>query len=291
MAMAWQMYKVILQLCSPLHIGCGKIGNLQRTYPYVTGRVMWGALTMRLTRDKCKGNEINDSSIYQEVGEQVHRELAFTYFYPVLSSGNHYQIEWPWKDQRAFRYRFLSSYAGTALDYPQQSAARGMLRETEFISPYTLDEGKRVFLQGYIFEKKGCTLSWQEAVKRLQLGGERGYGWGKVKPVAINPCREDDKLFGKEIKFLKSDERPRVCLPAKARLLAHTVAADYPFADGPIEPLAGREWRPNQKGNAYVGQHIAFNEICFAPGSVLVNNDNHYDFRIDPFGVWRLSEK
>lgn len=157
--MSWRIYQVILQLCSPLHIGCGKIGNLQRTRPYITGRVIWGALTMRLTRDMAKsGAAADDSRIYQEVGEQVHRNLAFTYFYPALLSGNTYQVNWPWEQENSFRYRFLGSYAGTALSYPQKSAVRGMLREAEFISPRTLDKGEPVFLLGYIFEKKDAAF-------------------------------------------------------------------------------------------------------------------------------------
>ena len=53
--MTWRAFEVVLRLRSPMHIGCGKVGNLQRTRPYVTGRVLWGALTMRLTRDAAQG--------------------------------------------------------------------------------------------------------------------------------------------------------------------------------------------------------------------------------------------
>ena len=45
--MAWRAYKIVLRLRSPLHIGRGKVGNLQRTRPYVAGRNLWGALTAR----------------------------------------------------------------------------------------------------------------------------------------------------------------------------------------------------------------------------------------------------
>jgi hypothetical protein len=46
------MYHLVLRLRSPLHIGWNKTGNVQRTRSYVTGRNLWGALTMRLTRDQ-----------------------------------------------------------------------------------------------------------------------------------------------------------------------------------------------------------------------------------------------
>jgi len=38
-------------------------------------------------------------------------------------------------------------------------------------------------------------LDWQAACKRLQIGGERGYGWGDIELVRL--CEpEDNRLFG-----------------------------------------------------------------------------------------------
>jgi len=61
------------------------------------------------------------------------------------------------------------------------AAAERMLYEVEFLSPRTLDTGESVFLKGYVFERDGCSLKWKSTLKRLQLGGERGYGWGSVE--------------------------------------------------------------------------------------------------------------
>jgi len=279
--MSWQIYKVIFQVCSPLHLGWGKIGNLQRTRPYAIGRVLWGALTMRLTRDMVKsGIAAQDSCLYQKVGKNVHRDMAFTYFYPALRSGNTYQVFWPWENEAAFRYRFLSSYTGTAFSDSQQSAARGMLWETEFLSPSTIDTGEPVFLLGYIFVKEGCNLAWRKAVQRLQLGGERCYGWGDIRVVLISES-SDNTLFGQDIRFQEQGEQPAVHLPAYTRLLAHTIA-DNVNANGDVEPLVGREWRSNLQNNCNAGQYIAFNEICFAPGSILTEPA---DFLISEFGI------
>jgi hypothetical protein len=282
--MAWRNYKVILQICSPLHCGCGKIGNLQRTRPYLTGRSLWGALTMRLTRDKAgKGVAVNDSRRYQAIGEQIGQNLAFTYFYPALRAGGTYQVNWPWEDGEVpFRYRFLSSYTGTALNCLQQSAATGLLREVEFISPFALDKGEQVYLQGYIFEKEGCSLPWQNAIRHLQLGGERGYGWGYVKAVEVLKI-DDNYLFGKKIKILKKEDCLVVRLSAGERILAHAETGDFEAA-GEIEPLVGREWRSDLERNRYAGQHIVFNKFCFAPGSILRKCT---EFLIDKYGVWR----
>ncbi len=281
--MAWHIHRVVLRLHSPLHIGCGKVGNLQRTRPYVTGRVLWGALTMRLTRDAAQGRgPATDSRKYREVGDQVHQSLAFTYFYPALKSGNSYQVAWLWGNEGAFRRRFLSSYQGTALSYPQQSAAEGMLHEVEFISPNTLDTGEAVFLKGYVFEKEGCVVGWQSALKRLQMGGERGYGWGDVKLVNASQSA-DEHLFGGIATFKGDGDVPIIYLSADGRLLAHTLTKDLQAA-GDVEPLVGREWRSDNPRRRHVGQYIAFNNICFAPGSVTLQA---LDFVVEKFGVWR----
>ena len=85
--MRWHGFRVVFRLRSPMHIGCGKVGNLQRTRPYVTGRALWGALTMRLTRDAANGNgPATDSREYQRVGGEINKSLAYTYFYPGMES-------------------------------------------------------------------------------------------------------------------------------------------------------------------------------------------------------------
>ncbi|ACL26659.1 hypothetical protein [Chloroflexus aggregans] len=275
--MTWQVYHVILRLRSPLHIGYRKVGNVQRTRPYVTGRALWGALTMRLTRDAIPQDApATNSHAYQQTGDQVHQQLAFTYFYPALKSGNDYQVVWPWENETLFRRRFLSSYQSTALAYPQHAAAEGMLHEVEYISPHTLDTGQPVYLQGYIFAKTDCTLAWQSALKRLHIGGERGYGWGsmasKVWPI------NDKYLFDNSITYDVNGDRPKIRVPAGGRLLAHTRAANLSL-NGNLEPLVGREWGSN--GGA--GQHIAFTGVCFSPGSVVAEERC---FTVKEFGVW-----
>ena len=110
-----------------MHMGRTKLGNLQITRPYVHGKSLWGALTARITRD----TPSLDNN-YQEVGQRVSEELAFSYFYPTISDE---VTLWPWDDAERFAWHFLGSYASTALNYNQNSAAEGSLHETEFIAP------------------------------------------------------------------------------------------------------------------------------------------------------------
>ncbi|MFQ5857417.1 MAG: RAMP superfamily CRISPR-associated protein [Anaerolineae bacterium] len=271
--MTWIAHKIVLRLLTPLHIGAAKLGNVQRTRPYVTGKVLWGALTARLTRD-----HPGFSGDYRKVGDRVKEELAFSYFYPAVGD----QVDlWPWKAPDAFAWRYLGSYASTALDYSRNTAEEGSLHETEFIAPTTRDS-RPVFLVGYIFEQEGCTLPWQEALPRLQIGGERTYGWGRVALHAATPSTES--LFGcYELDLLGT--RPAVTLTENDSLLAHTRAhgAQAIPARGRLTPLVGRETRA---ANAH-GRHLSTAVICWEPGSIAGSVGQA---AIGPYGIWEKAE-
>jgi len=288
--MAWKIYRVILRLRSPMHIGWGKVGNLQRTRPYVTGRAIWGALTMRLTRDAANGGSpAADSAEYQKTGAEVHRSLAFSYFYPATRSDSDYDIAWPWEDPPRFAWRFLGSYSGAAVSYSQRSSEPGLLHEIEFISPRTVDHGQPVFLVGYILEDNAAVnhLKWQQALQRFQIGGERGYGWGDTEIVEIEPI-PDQRLFG-SVSVLTDGSRPVLCLDgtdsSPARLLGHVDAGGV-RAEGEIEPLVGREWRSNEKRHRHAGQHVEFVAMTFQPGGLVRESAK---FEIGRFGVWKAT--
>ncbi len=281
--MTWKAYEIILRLRSPAHIGWRKVGNLQITRPYITGKVLWGALTMRLTRDQSDGS-VGALKTYQKTGEKVNENLVFTYFYPALKTGDNYKVVWPWEDESNFRRRFLSSYVSTALAYPRQAADEGSLHEIEFISPNTLDTGEPVFLKGYVFEKDGSSLDWKPAVNRLQLGGERGYGWGDVRLEKEIRKLEDNKLFDNKATIKESERcKPVISMHNGSRILAHTLA-EYMEADGAIEPFVGREWRSDNISRKYAGQHIEYHGLCFIPGCVIKQD---YNFMAGDFGIWR----
>lgn len=282
--MAWQSYKVIFRLRTPAHIGWGKVGNLQRTRPYISGRVLWGALTMRLTRDLASQQQaVAQTQAYYEIGKQVHQQLAYSYFYVSTMTSGSDKIAWPWENPSCFRFRFLNSYNSAALSYPQQSAATGMLHEIEFLTPHTIDTGEPVFFSGYIFVSDSCTLPWQAACQRLQVGGERGYGWGDLTLIKCEQVH--DKLFENQVSFDGSGSRPILQLEAHLEdqkpLLAHALANNI-SAYGTIEPLVGREWQDHP------GQHVAHSGICFTPGSLI---NQPISVSVEHFGLWQKSVK
>lgn len=288
--MTWRLYEVVLRLRSPMHIGCGKVGNMQRTRGYVVGRVFWGALTQRLTRDQMRGvGPAVDSGPYHEMGKRVHNSLAYTYFYPALKTDNgaDYGVAWPWQER--FSARFLGSYVSTALAYPNQCADEGTLHEVEFISPYTTDTGEPVFLKGYVFETDNAP-EWQKALGRIQLGAERCYGWGRVEPVEpvkVAECSPTSHIFGGVARMNLNNDRPIVSIDvtsgASKALLAHALTEGLE-ASGTIEPLVGREWRSCRTQNRYAGQHVEFSGVCFQPGSHILESGQ---FEIGKFGVWK----
>ena len=275
--MAWQAYHIVLRLHAPLHVGCGKVGNLQRTRPYVAGRNLWGALTAGLTRRTAETAPAFDD--YAEMGSRVHDNLAYTYFYPTTCPDGTVPL-WPW--DTGFAYRFLSTYAGTALDYRATSAAEASLHEVECLTPHTRDTGAPVYLAGYLFQRADTRLEWQTVLADTQIGGERGYGWGAVELVTASQV-QDNHLFDGHATFRDNNEHPIISLPKGSCLLAHTPAADLPAA-GDVEPLVGREWRSDDTRRRYAGQYVAFSDICFTPGSAV---HQALDFAVLNFGIWQ----
>lgn len=247
--MAWQKYTLAFRLLSPLHIGFRKAGNLMQTRRYVPGKNLWAALTARLTGTVGRGA---DGPAYGEIGQQVKDSFRFTYLYPALAEAGGHQTHHPWSDDQ-FDYRFLDSYASTALNYERQSAAEGLLHETEFIAPFARC-GRPVYLTGDLYvrtELPEALCPWQEALAQLQFGGERGYGWGRTR------------LCGCDANGPPTD-RVSIQLVAGEPLPAHLVANGQVSVRGPVEPLIGWERNPKADRPWRLSERAI---IAYAPGS------------------------
>jgi len=268
--MSWQKYTLCFRLLSPLHIGYRKVGNLMQTRGYVPGKVLWAALTARLTRDfhhRPKGH------CYVTIGESVHDTFRFGYLYPALKRGESYEYHYPWEEN--FDYLFLDSHASTALNYEQQAAAQGQLHETEFIRPWTrllseTRESQSVYLIGDLYvrdEPKQDLTNWRIALSHVQLGGERGYGWGRVQ---LASKLSGTPLSGEPVATLIND-----------RIIAH-LKTDKSFSlHGSIEPLVG--WERNNAQNRGNNWHLSKAMICYTPGSITKTDSI---FNIGPYGIW-----
>lgn len=308
--MAWKAYKIVLRLRSPLHIGAGKVGNLQRTRHYLTGRNLWGALTAQLTRAAHPEGKPDPKS-YQEFGDRIHTELAFTYFYPTTQK-NGYAPLFPDYDEQGqvyyglngkgmptstFRYKYLSTYASTALNYATVSAEEASLHEVECLLPNTRlsasDENpsERVYLTGYIFQEDGSDLNWESAMGRLQIGGERGYGWGRLQLFPATEIQDGEKLFGTGHTVVLDEDKMKIRLKKGQPLLAHTLAEPFGEAPsisndaikGPVEPLVGRETKLDTR----FGVNLSAAQVCYIPGARVI--DEELRIQIGNYGIWEAA--
>ncbi|MGB9794834.1 RAMP superfamily CRISPR-associated protein [Caldisericum exile] len=199
--MNWHLYMWKFRLKSPLHVGFHKVMHFYRTRAYVPGKLLWGALTAKLT--SLLG--IND---YQKVGEFLKKAIRFGYLYPYVEG----QFYFPKYTENGlmfgslslneFEKKFISSMASAAIEPESLTAEEGMLHEVEFVNPYTLDEGKPVYLIGVLWMREftenkielsrsdnkllitynGIRVDFKsQLADRFQIGGERRYGFGLLK--------------------------------------------------------------------------------------------------------------
>ncbi len=278
--MTWTRYRLCFQLLSPLHIGYRKVSNLQQTRGYVTGKALWAALTARLTRNVISGAS---GAAYERIGQKVNEQFRFMYLFPALDKAG--PPCYPWQDEAIFAYRFLSSYASTALDYGQQSAAQGLLHEVEFIGPRARplddEEPPQVFFLGHLYVRDALDAEltgWKEALTRLRVGGERGYGWGWLKLATDLSAPDQTGLPAPQVQLHKGEP-----------ITAHALAADadghqvVSGVRGPVEPLVGWE-RNNQSGDSV--WRLSTVTICYTPGSIV---EADATFVIGPNGIWQTA--
>jgi len=274
--MRWRLYRVSLKLLSPMHIGWRKIGNLQQTRYYVPGRTLWGALTARIARD------YGDFD-YGKIGKDVDEFLRFSYFYPSDNEEN--ILLFPWERKDEFEWKYIGSSVNTALDPCAKKADEGSLHETEYVVPKTRDR-KQVYLIGYVFEHKDCGLNWKDSLPKLQIGGERTYGWGRVRLDESRGCAEVNKidLDGYDIEL--DGEFPVIRLSGSNSVISHVLTdgqIDSFASSGNIEPLIGLE----TTGEERFGAEISAARVCWTPGTKF---SNKHTFAIREKGIWETKQ-
>lgn len=295
--MTWTVYKIVFRMESPLHSGWMKVGNVQRTRLYVTGRMLWGALTSRITR-MIGGN-------YLETGNDVKKYLFTSYFYPcidnngenlILPSYGSNEIKYTLGnkknlvDEGIVERALITSYASTSINPTNFSAEDGSLHEIELLSHKTIfpiqqssgrniERDQNVYLVGYIFESSEIPSkikdNWLKSLNKLQFGGERAYGLGCVSLETV--FHENSNVFG--YKLLKDLDEPKLELKEENPVFSHTVADDN--IRGTLEPFLGRETDKTGKS----GENHSEIDVCWVPGSILTENKT---IKISKLGLWEL---
>jgi len=309
----WKCYELEYKAKSAIHIGYGsQLGIVSRTRYYIPGKTMWGAVTAVLSR---RIMESYDAEIYGKMGEFVKHHLIFSYFYPVkgadvlypnyaeegLGFGSKEKGEFV-MNKEEFEKKFITSYVSTALDKTSRTAEEGSLHEFELISPVefvgylftNLEKnhgnakyGMPIFVREVEEEKirveiKGKKVEVFEAIKEIQVGGERIYGFGQLE-LKDEEIKQRESFFNRYEVVLDA-ERPRI----KAEIaLSHVMMKDDKgkYLDklanirGDIEPLVWRAW--SEKGT---GQNPNFEGIALVPGSKF----GLREMKIGDFGMWHL---
>jgi len=298
--MNWRLYTWTFHLKSPLHVGFHKIMHFFRTRPYVPGKLLWGALTAKLT--SMLG--IND---YQKVGEFLKKAMRFGYLYPYVE-GQLYLPEYTERglmfgplSKNEFERKFISSTASAAIEPESLSAEEGMLHEVEFISPHTIDDGKPVYLRGFVwireFAESKISLSKDnnelvinhdttkigfrnQLANQFQIGGERKYGFGLVKLKEFNETSSND-LNTLPGKWREKDGEVCITINSDNPIWSHILCSNNINTKGNIEPLVERNWDA-EKG---AGRRLTSYGLFWCPGSILCEDKT---FRITEFGLWEI---
>jgi hypothetical protein len=283
--MTWQLSQLTYELLSPLHIGYHKIGNLQRTRYYIPARNIWGGVAERLTRSGFQATDAPKGD-YEKIGDWVKTHFAFGYWF--IRQGNedfapHYsdnELKYGRLTEAEFERRYLDSHVTTALDAATTSAEEGSLHEVEFIAAYN-QSSLRTCIGGWVLMDEiarnvlGEETKWHTWLDNLQIGGERRYGFGRLRMVSIKLADESG--------WALNETRPHLQIKKGNPLLAHT-RTEGVVARGQIEPFMGRE---THRDSRLFGQVLTRAQICWIPGSVA---ETGMEFKITEMGVWDKTE-
>jgi len=273
------------------------VGNVQGTRYWVPARNLWGAITERLTRSGFRPTGVPPGD-YQRIGEWVKEHCGFTYFF--VYDGN--EILYPhWTEEGLhygslstpdFERHWLSAHVTTALDASTTSAETGSLHEVEFIAPYwTAGSGEvqRTKVCGWVFldevglQELGTEQKWNKWLRELQIGGERRYGFGRLRLSLDGWAKTQGLLPGYAVHL--DGKQPKVTIDEFRAVLAH-VPTEGIQGKGLIEPLVGRE-TDTRKSHAF-GCRLTCGVMCWTPGSVLKSATR---FEITPQGLWSPIEQ
>lgn len=295
--MSWQAFQLTFRLESPLHSGYGKMGNIQRTRLYVTGRMLWGALTSTITR-------LKESPDYVKVGEMVKEYLRTSYLFPcldqkgeqlilprVLDNRSSYLVKGKDVNASMVERWLVTSYASTAIDTTKLAAEEGSLHEVELISHRFLcnscengmqiNAGDPVYLSGVLFLADNAPDEIKNflkpALNHLQVGGERSYGFGLL--ILPDEPRPTDSLFGYTLTLSAHD--PEVTVNKGEPLPAHVIVEDDLDLQGVIEPFLGRE----TMNDGRFGKNLSKAEACWIPGTTTQESRT---FCIKEKGLWQI---
>ena len=133
-----------------------------------------------------------------------------------------------------------------------------------------------LYLQGCVFvREEGLPAQlqpWRTILNKLQFGGERGYGWGRV---ALSHEPEGQAISGEPLgEAVKGQDG---CW----RITAHLKTEGVTDVSGPIEPLIGWERGGDNEATWRLSKKAV---ITYVPGAQVQSPET---FQIVAHGLWR----
>lgn len=281
--MAWELYRWVWRLESPLHIGAPPAGALNRTRLYIPARALWGALTAEIARRRSQ-NQFPD---YPSIGRCVQENIRLSYLFPAEQVNGEWRAWLPryregtglvWEregdsealEDRPFRMRLLITRPGTAIEPESDTASEGTLREFELISPHWRDGGKAfnpVAMVGYLFCRDQSLCAEIAQIEELFVGGDIRYGLGRLTRIAWD---SSSQFFdGSQVDLQRAS--PVITID---RLLAHGALQARPSSIGAMECLSGWDM---------VQGRLKQPELAWVPGSSFSQKQ---DFELQEDGLW-----
>lgn len=190
-------FYICLRLLSPMQIGAGALGMIEKSLLYIPDRVIWGAFTNTLTQILYGTPAADD---YVNVGKAVESGRISTFF-PELDGIRYIPVipDRCWiseKDEnRSISFAemeslLLTSVTSTAIDPSLMAAGMGTLHATDLINHRCRrmedDKVSPVYFSGYMElpGKIGDMVIDSDMIKKVfscsRLGGSRKRGWGMV---------------------------------------------------------------------------------------------------------------
>lgn len=278
--------------------------HLYRTRPYLLGKNLWAAVTARFT-------QLTGSNDYRRVGEQIKQRLRFGYLYlceedqVLLPRFARKGLKYGNMAQYDFERRYLHVLPSTAIESSSLTADDESLHEVEVVNPWRQGKNhvQRSILTGFLWlrpeyvkdsgfwsevdknEIRLCTEAHQwpldEVVHDLQLGGERRYGFGKIR-IKGKLERLQDSMRPFPGRMEGMGNQLQLVLQENDAIWAHA-EVDGANCMGDVEAVVGRDWH-NEKG---AGRHLVQGKLYWVPGSIVRSQTI---FTVDPMGFWKSTE-
>jgi hypothetical protein len=221
-------WRLVLALRSPMQIGSGSLGMVEKTEMYIPGRVIWGALTACLVRQKIMTPTYNQ---FAKVGDLLGlHETFFSSFFPSFDMGvsewlpifttnnrswvkylcgeNRFDFQQT-RSEKEMQAILISGQAGNATDPTRMATFEESLHETDMISP-VIREGKKlipVCYTGVVQLPEKISIPEEDihfditentlhtVFNQCRLGGGRKRGWGMVRLLSIQKETNQEEIL------------------------------------------------------------------------------------------------